>query len=52
MKRGKRYLESVKLVDKTKLYDPDEALELVQKTASAKFDETVEVHMRLGVDSR
>lgn len=52
MKRGKKYLESVKLVDKSKLYDPAEALELVQKTAKAKFDETVEAHIRLGVDSR
>jgi len=50
--RGKKYLESAKLVDKTKLYDPVEALELVQKTAKAKFDETVEVHVKLGVDSR
>lgn len=52
MKRGKRYLESAKLVDKTKLYDPAEALDLVKKTARAKFDETVEVHVKLGVDSR
>lgn len=52
MKRGKKYQESVKLVDKTKLYDPVEAMELVQKTAKAKFDETVEAHIRLGVDSR
>ena len=52
MFRGKKYLESAKLVDKTKLYDPVEALELVQKTAKAKFDETVEVHVKLGVDSR
>jgi len=47
MKRGKKYQESVKLVDKTKLYDPVEAMELVQKTAKAKFDETVEAHIRL-----
>jgi len=52
MKRGKKYQDSLKLVDRTKLYDPVEALELVQKTAKAKFDETVEVHLRLGVDSR
>ncbi len=52
MKRGKRYLESVKLVDKTKLYEPAEAISLVKEAASAKFDETVEVHIRLGVDSR
>ena len=52
MKRGKKYKESAKLVDRLKLYDPTEALELVQKTAKAKFDETVEAHIRLGVDSR
>lgn len=52
MKHGKKYIESSKLVDKTKLYDTNEALELCTKTASAKFDETVEVHVRLGVDSR
>jgi large subunit ribosomal protein L1 len=52
MKRGKRYLEIAKLVDKTKLHEPAEALELVQKTANAKFDETIEIHLRLGVDSR
>ncbi|MCX7842028.1 MAG: 50S ribosomal protein L1 [Clostridia bacterium] len=52
MKRGKKYLESSKLVDRLKLYDTSEALELVQKTAKAKFDETVEAHIKLGVDSR
>jgi large subunit ribosomal protein L1 len=52
MKRGKRYLELSKLVDRQKLYDPREAMELVQKTGNAKFDETVEAHFRLGVDSR
>jgi large subunit ribosomal protein L1 len=52
MKRGKKYIESVKLVDKLSLYDPSEALELTQKTAKAKFDETVEAHIKLGVDSR
>lgn len=52
MKHGKKYNESVKLVDKSALYDPDAALELAVKTATAKFDETVEVHVRLGVDSR
>jgi large subunit ribosomal protein L1 len=52
MKRGKKYLESLKLVDRTKLYDPTEALEVVQKAARAKFDETVEAHIKLGVDSR
>jgi len=52
MKRGKRYIESAKLIDRAKLYDPVEALDLVKKTAKAKFDETVEVHIKLGVDSR
>ena len=52
MKHGKKYNESAKLVDRASLYDPDGALELAVKTASAKFDETVEVHIRLGVDSR
>ncbi len=51
-KKGKKYLESVKLIDKTKLYDAKEALELVKKTAKANFDETVEVAVRLGVDPR
>ena len=52
MKHGKNYIESKKLVDTTKLYDAREGLELVTQTAKAKFDETVEVHVRLGVDSR
>ena len=52
MKRGKKYLESAKLVDKTTQYDPAEAVSLVKKTAVAKFDETVEAHVRLGVDGR
>ncbi len=52
MFRGKNYKDSAKIVEKTKLYDPAEALELVCKTAKAKFDETLEVHVRLGVDSR
>ena len=52
MNRGKKYSESVKLIDKAAVYDPTEAIELVQKTAKAKFDETVEAHIRLGVDSR
>ena len=51
-KMGKKYQESVKLVDKSKLYDMDEAVALVCQTAKAKFDETVEAHIRLGVDSR
>ena len=51
-KKGKIYKDSAKLIDKTKLYDPSEALALVCQTAKAKFDETIEVHVRLGVDSR
>jgi len=51
-KVGKRYAEIAKLVDRTKLYDPAEALDLGCKTAKAKFDETIELHVRLGVDSR
>ena len=52
MRKGKKYIESAKLVDRSKLYDPAEALDTVVKTAKAKFDETVEIHVRLGVDSR
>ena len=52
MKKGKKYLESLKLIDKTNLYDLKEACELAVKTSTAKFDETVEVHIRLGVDGR
>lgn len=52
MKRGKKYNESAKLVDKSKLYDVDEAMGVLCNTAKAKFDETVEVHVKLGVDSR
>ncbi len=52
MKHGKKYTDSVKTIDRTKQYDPAEALSLVVDTAKAKFDETVEVHVRLGVDSR
>lgn len=52
MFRGKKYLESAKLIDKALLYDPNQALDLVKKTAKAKFDETVEAHIKLGVDSR
>ncbi|MBR5247298.1 MAG: 50S ribosomal protein L1 [Clostridia bacterium] len=52
MKHGKKYVESAKLIDRTKLYDTVEALEIAVKGATAKFDETVELHVRLGVDSR
>lgn len=52
MKKGKRYLEVSALVDKTNTYDPKEAMELVLKTAKAKFDESVELHVKLGVDGR
>ena len=49
---GKKYTDSVKLIEKSKLYDPSEAIGLVCQTSKAKFDETIEVHVRLGVDSR
>ena len=52
MKRGKKYIEAAKLVDRTVQYDTEEAISLVKKTAVAKFDETVEAHVRLGVDGR
>ncbi len=52
MKRGKKYQEAVKSLDKTAVYSPSEAIGNVLKTAKAKFDETVEVHIRLGVDGR
>ena len=52
MFRGKKYQDSVKLVEKSKFYDINEAMDLITKTAKAKFDETVEAHIRLGVDSR
>ena len=52
MFRGKKYQEIAKQIDKAALYDPKEGLELICKTASAKFDETVELHVKLGVDSR
>ena len=52
MKRGKRYLESEKLIDKSKLYTAEEALEIVEKMLKPKFDETVELHVKLGVDSK
>ncbi|MDR3296501.1 MAG: 50S ribosomal protein L1 [Clostridiales Family XIII bacterium] len=51
-KRGKNYKELVKLVEKTNLYEINEAFDLIQQTAKAKFDETIEVHVRLGVDGR
>ncbi len=52
MKRGKKYQESLKLVDRTKLYDPVEGIELVKQTAKANFDETIEACVRLGVNPR
>ena len=52
MKHGKKYNDSVKLVESGKFYDIDEALDIAVKTGTAKFDETVEIHVRLGVDSR
>ena len=52
MFRGKKYQESAKQIDKNALYDTNEAMELLVKTAPAKFDETVELHVKLGVDSR
>ncbi len=52
MKHGKKYAEAAKLVDRTVAYDPAEAIALVKKTAVAKFDETVEVHIRTGCDGR
>lgn len=51
-KRGKNYRESAKLVDNTNLYDVSEAMDLITKTSKAKFDETIEAHIRLGVDGR
>ena len=52
MKRGKRYLEAEKLVDRAKTYDVSEAIEIITKMPKTKFDETVELHVRLGVDSK
>ena len=52
MKHGKKYQEAAKLVDRTMQYDTAEAIALVKKTATAKFDETVEVHIRTGCDGR
>ena len=52
MKQGKRYQEAAKLVDSSKLYEAEEALETIEKMPKPKFDETVELHVRLGVDSK
>ena len=52
MKHGKKYIEAAKLVNRANLYDVAEAIELVKKTAVAKFDETVELHIRTGCDGR
>ena len=52
MKHGKKYNESAKLVDRATFYEIDEAVSLVKKTATAKFDETVELHIRTGCDGR
>ena len=52
MRRGKKYIESAKLIDRLKQYDTAEAVDLVLKSGKAKFDETVEIHIKLGVDSR
>ena len=52
MKRGKRYQEAIKLVDSNKLYEAKDALEIIEKMPKTKFDETVELHVRLGVDSK
>jgi len=52
MFKGKKYVDSVKLIEKSKVYDPAEALDLVCQTSKAKFDETIEVHFRMGLDGR
>ena len=52
MAKGKKYVDSTKLIDRSAMYEPEEALDLVTQTAKAKFDETIELHVRLGVDSR
>ena len=52
MKQSKRFIEAQKLVDTSKVYEPQEAMKLVVDTATAKFDESIELHVRLGVDSR
>ena len=52
MKQGKRYLDAKKMIEETKLYEAKEAMELLEKFPKAKFDETVELHVKLGVDSK
>ena len=52
MNKGKKYADSLKMIDRTKQYDPEEAIALVKQTAKAKFDETIEISVRLGVDPR
>ena len=52
MKHGKKYVDGSKLIDHSKFYDPSEALDLCVKTGTKKFDESVEVHVKLGVDNR
>ena len=52
MKRGKKYAEAAKLIERDKQYEVADAVSLIKKTATAKFDETVEAHIRLGVDGR
>ena len=52
MKRGKKYIEASKLIERGNLYDKEEAIALVKKSATAKFDETIEVHIRTGCDGR
>ncbi len=52
MKRGKRYIDTLKSYDKSKVYDPSEAMRIVIDTARAKFDETIELSVKLGVDPR
>ena len=49
---GKKYTDSVKLIEKNRLYDPSEALGLVCQTSKAKFDETIEIHVKLGIDTK
>ena len=52
MKRGKNYVDSKKIIDKTKAYESNEAMALVVQTAKSKFDETIELHVKLGIDPR